>query len=133
LKLADAISAAAQPTGSSEANYAARHSVKIYWEPRSDELLQRAIKQLKNPELQFDLNFEEIAGILKNAKGVSSDWEEQFGIFIYDYFKSIVAQLEREKFIDDEMLQEGFLEAVPKSLVKLRVVEKITVGTMRLL
>jgi hypothetical protein len=33
--------------------------------------------------------------------------------------------MEREKFSSDDLLREGFAEAVPKGIVKLRVVEKI--------
>jgi hypothetical protein len=44
---------------------------------------------------------------------------------LHDYFNSLVSQMEREKFSSDDLLREGFAEAVPKGIVKLRVVEKI--------
>jgi hypothetical protein len=64
--------------------------------------------------------------MLKGGKGVRDDWETNIGDFVKKYYESFVEQLEREKFGDDDMLREGFAEAVPSGVVKFQIVEQMS-------
>lgn len=46
-----------------------------------------------------------------------------------EYFDGFVSQLNWQKFEDDDMLQEGFKEAVDKNEVALRIVDKLQQGS----
>ena len=67
--------------------------------------------------------------MLKGGKDVRDDWERNLGSFAKGYYESFVSVLEREKFGEDELLREGFEEAVEKGIVKLRIVEKLVNGS----
>lgn len=69
---------------------------------------------------------------LKDEKVVHDDrpdWEKQLGYMAIQYFKGLLYTLEYEKFGSDDMLQEGFAEAVDKGEIKFRVVKKLTSGS----
>lgn len=124
-KLPKVISDAPQPEGAPGLSFAARHAVKTDYDPKIDALLEKARKLLENPELKFEPGFEENGKLLKASKDTRDDWETNLGAFTRSYYESFVEKLESEKFGDDDMLREGFAEAVPSGVVKFTVVEKM--------
>lgn len=124
-KIADVVSEAPQPDGAPSLSFAARHSVAKDWDPAIGEVLEKARKALKNPELKFEPDFNAMGKMLKGGKDVRDDWERNLGNFTVKYYESFVDTLEREKFGEDEMLREGFEEGIPKGIVKMRIVEKM--------
>lgn len=127
-KLAEALSVAPQPAGASTLSYVARHSIKTDFDTELPEMLEKARKALKNEAFKFEPSFEAVGQALKAGKDVRDDWESTLGAFAKNYFDGFLDILKREKFIDDEMLREGFEEGVPKGVVKLRVVDKLKSG-----
>lgn len=123
--IAKAISAAPQPAGASTLSYTARHSVKTDYDPKIGTLLEKAQKALENPKLKFEPDFEGLGKMLKGGKDVRDDWETNIGDFTMKYYESFVDALDREKFASDDMLREGFEEAVPSGVIKMRIVEKM--------
>ncbi|KAF2179115.1 hypothetical protein K469DRAFT_674816 [Zopfia rhizophila CBS 207.26] len=125
-KLEDALSAA---TPDAALSYTARHSIAEYWDAKLPELKEMIVKQLNNPAIKIDPNWEEVYAALKASKSVQEnwpEWEKTLGRVMMTYFNDGFAyQLHCNKFESDDMLQEGFAEAVHKGEVKFRVVKKL--------
>jgi len=126
--LADALSTAPQPEGASTLSYAARYSIKTDYDSSIGALEKKVRDILKNEKIILEPGFEEQGKMLKGSKDARDDWETNLGSFAVKYYEGLLDALEREKFADDEMLREGLEEAVPKGVVKLRLVEKLTNG-----
>lgn len=112
-------------------SYAARTSIKQDWDPKIEELTKKIADMLKVPNLKLEPNFESNFAILKeNEKkaGLREDWESRIGDFFYKYFDGLHYTLNWKKFGEDDMLQEGFQEAVSKNEIALKVVEKLETG-----
>jgi hypothetical protein len=127
--LPKAVSSAPQPTNAPSLSFAARHSIATDYEPVIAEILKKAQTALKNPALKFEPGFEDLGKMLKGGKDVRDDWERNLGSFAKEYYESFVSVLEREKFGEDELLREGFEEAVDKGVVRLRITEKLVKGS----
>jgi hypothetical protein len=125
-EVAKVISEAPQPEGAPKLSFAARHSIATDYEPAIGAVLEAARKALQNPKLEFDPDFEGLGAMLKGGKDVRDDWERNLGSFAVKYYESFTDTLQREKFGEDDMLREGFEEGVPKGVVKLRLVEKMS-------
>jgi hypothetical protein len=125
-EVAKVISQAPQPEGAPKLSFAARHSIATDYEPAIGAVLETARKALQNPKLEFDPDFEGLGAMLKGGKDVRDDWERNLGNFAVKYYESFTDTLQREKFGEDDMLREGFEEGVPKGIVKLRLVEKMS-------
>jgi hypothetical protein len=125
-EVAKVISEAPQLEGAPKLSFAARHSIATDYEPAIGAVLEAARKALQNPKLEFDPDFEGLGAMLKGGKDVRDDWERNLGNFAVKYYESFTDTLQREKFGEDDMLREGFEEGVPKGVVKLRLVEKMS-------
>lgn len=123
-----ALSTAPQPEGAPSLSFIARHSIKADYDEPMVTVLEKARKALHNPKFEFDPGFDALGAMLKNGKDVRDDWEKNLGSFALQYFGSFVDQLEREKFGEDDLLREGFEEVVPKAVLKLRIVDKLSSG-----
>lgn len=127
-KLATAVNDAPRKTAPSM-SFAARHNISKTFTPQIVSVLAEAAKLLENPDLKFEPEFEGIYKGLKNGgSDVRSDWEANLGDFTVLYFKGFLYTLNRDKFGQDEMLREGFAEAAPAGIIKLRVVDKLSSG-----
>jgi hypothetical protein len=125
-EVAKVISEAPQPEGAPKLSFAARHAVATDYDPAIGDLLEKARAALQNPKLEFEPDFDGLGKMLKGSKDVRDDWERNLGSFAVKYYESFVDTLVSEKFGEDEMLREGFEEGVPKGVVKLRIVEKMS-------
>ncbi|OCK83715.1 hypothetical protein K432DRAFT_290480 [Lepidopterella palustris CBS 459.81] len=113
-------------------SYLARHSIADEWEKGAADLQKKIGTQLANDKIILTPNSEAVWAALKNEKCVSdnrADWEKALGYMVMEYFKGLLWTLEYEKFASDDMLQEGFAEAVPKGEVKMRIVKKLVQGS----
>ena len=95
--------------------------------------MEEARKLLQNPKLEFEIDFSEMGKMLKGGEDVRDDWERNLGNFAVLYFESFVSTLKYEKFDKDDMLREGFEEAIPKMIVQFRLVEKLSSGYSEIL
>ncbi|KIW76401.1 hypothetical protein Z517_11147 [Fonsecaea pedrosoi CBS 271.37] len=118
-------------SGSSSAfNINARQSVRESYDPKIGDLQQAIGSLVGVPDILLNANFEANAAVLAAAGAqVRADWDRILGRVSLDYFDGLKYQLERAGFKDDDMLQEGFQEAVTKREILLRVVDKLQKGT----
>ena len=122
-------------SGNKGMDFNARSGIKAEYEPKIEAVKARIQKMLKLPIIDLEPNFEQnyaaIAAYIKNSKRRLSyrhDWQKKLGSFTLDYFAEFVEVMEDKGFGDDDMLQEGFKEAVEKNQITLRVVDKLKKG-----
>ncbi|EXJ73839.1 uncharacterized protein A1O5_03601 [Cladophialophora psammophila CBS 110553] len=125
--------AAAAPSagGGSAFNINARQSVRESYDPQIGAM-QKAIAALVGiPNIRLNGNFEANAAVLARAGDgkIRSDWDKVLGRASLEYFDGLKYQLERAGFQGDDMLQEGFQEAVSKGEILLRFVDKLNKGS----
>ncbi|KAJ4124240.1 hypothetical protein NW768_009596 [Fusarium equiseti] len=103
-------------------SFVVRSSIRRDYDPRIREIqekLKRILKQEVSLVPNFEANFEELKG---NA-GDDLNWRN-FGNAHLSYFDALAVQLEYQKFGEDDMLQEGLLEIMPKNAIHIRVVDQ---------
>jgi hypothetical protein len=125
----DAVNAAPQPAGSSpRMSFTARQSVKQKYDSRIEEVRLRVAAILGVPSIEFTPNFEQIFQELKERERtarISPIWEEWLGGIGFNYFKDAFLDTVERRFANDEILCEGFQEAVYRNEVSLRIVKKL--------
>ncbi|KAI1330466.1 hypothetical protein F5Y16DRAFT_363247 [Xylariaceae sp. FL0255] len=110
-------------------SFAARTSIRKQYDPQIKSVEDK-IKELLGKPLaltpNWEANFAKLKEESKKKKTeLRKDWETGFGNAVLGYFQGVAYQLEWKKFEDDDMLQEGFFDAVEKAEVQLRVVDKL--------
>lgn len=131
--LLKALNDAPAPEGAS-LSFAARTSIRQYYDPKIEEVREKAGELLSRPDIKFNPNFEDtFAKLLAESKvkksQLTKEWEQNLGSWTKLYFSGFLSQLNWQKFEDDELLQEGFNEAVEKGEVTFRIVDKLTQGS----
>ncbi|KAF2807625.1 uncharacterized protein BDZ99DRAFT_464554 [Mytilinidion resinicola] len=109
-------------------SYSARLNIAQVWDAKLPDLQKKIAAQLANDKIVLDPNFAAVYATLKAAPGVAKerpDWEKSLGYIMHQYFSGLLHTLEYQKFEKDDMLQEGFAEAVEKGEIRFRVVEKL--------
>jgi hypothetical protein len=125
---ADALKDAPPPSGASALNLVARNWVREYYDPEIENVREAIAEIVGMENLKLTPNFEQNATELAKLNGPSG-WDTQIGRATLEYFQSVQSALERQGFKGDEMLQEGFQEAVDKGEICFRVVEKLKTGS----
>jgi hypothetical protein len=115
-------------------SYTARAAIRTDYEPKISESQKKIAEYLEQPDIKLTPNFEANFAVLKEESGkkkteLRDDWESNIGYMTLKYFEGIAWQLKSQKFDDDEMLREGFNEAVDKGEIAFRVVEKLQKGS----
>ncbi|KAF2495274.1 hypothetical protein BU16DRAFT_550109 [Lophium mytilinum] len=109
-------------------SYSARINIAKAWDAKLPELQKKIGAQLANDKIVLDPNFVAVYAALKAAPVVAKerpDWEQSLGYIMNQYFNGLLHTLAYQKFEKDDMLQEGFAEAVEKGEIRFRVVEKL--------
>lgn len=112
-------------------SFAARNSIREDWTPKAADLQEKICTLLNKPGgIKLEPNFEDVFAKLKEESQVRKtsldpNWERQMGSYIFNYMESVASNMEYQKFDDDDLLQEGFLEAVEKGVIAFRIVEKL--------
>ena len=87
------------------------------------------MKLLDWSDLKFNPNFDDTFAKLSQAAqegaNIRKDWEQILGPLIVEYYKTFAVYLDWNKFGKDELLQEDLKEAVEKSEVAFRLVDKL--------
>ncbi|KAM5353970.1 hypothetical protein ACJ41O_000620 [Fusarium nematophilum] len=104
-------------------SYTARTSISKDYEPEISRA-QEKLNKILGQEIAIVPNFEGNFAKLKAGKNVRDDFESNLGSFTRLYFEALNSYLENEKFGEDEMLQEGLLEAVEGRAVHFRIVDE---------
>ena len=107
-------------------NYTARNSIKQDYQPEIEQLQKDIQKQLHNDDFKLNPNFEALGESLKASKDAREDWPRNLGGFVKNYFESLLSYLKYNKFEEDDLMYEGFNEAVTKNEVSIRIVDKLT-------
>jgi hypothetical protein len=107
-----------------------RTFIRQKWDPEYAAIQTKFAEMLQKPDFKLNPNFEDsykkLAAAAK-AKGsqVREDWESNLGGFTLQYFDGALYQMNSEKFGEDDMLQEGFNDAVEKAEMAFRIVDKL--------
>jgi hypothetical protein len=125
-ELQETLSKASAAASPDTLSYTARHSIKKYWDTNVDEAKKRISEQLQNPDIKLTPNFEANFLALKASKESDENFQKNLGNYTRAYFDSLADNLELNKFKEDDMLYEGFAEAVTKGEIAFRVVEQLT-------
>lgn len=129
-RLGKAVNDAEAAGGASALNLDARNSISKEYDTEIGETQEKARKSLNLPTLKFAPDFEHnFAELTKIGDKASRDWAKSLGSTSLSYYNGFVDQLERQKFVGDDMLQEGFAESVSKGEVGLRIVPKLVKGS----
>ncbi|KAK3989905.1 hypothetical protein QBC44DRAFT_381029 [Cladorrhinum sp. PSN332] len=113
-------------------SFYARASIRNEYEPQIAEA-RHDIAQLlgkNDDEVTLTPNFEDTFAKLQEASkkrdsSLREDWQKVIGDFIYRYFSGLVYQMKYQKVGEDELIQEGFLEAVSKNEIAFRIVDNL--------
>ncbi|KAI1090540.1 hypothetical protein F5B19DRAFT_503996 [Rostrohypoxylon terebratum] len=110
-------------------SFAARKGIRDEYEDKAEEIREQIGKILEKPDIKLTPNFEDTFTKLqqesKADSGFRSDWESNLGSFTRFYWEGLANQLKSQKFDQDDMLREGFLEAVEKGEIAFRIVDKL--------
>lgn len=133
--LEKAMNEAPLPAGASM-SYAVRKGIREDYDSEV-EAIKTAIEEIvQRKDISFEPNFEATIERLKTENSKPSPkmnhagkWEEYVGSFTQLYFKGVEDGLRRQGFHKDEMLREGFNEAVETGKIAFRIVDKLSYNT----
>ncbi|KAK6065019.1 hypothetical protein SCUP515_11418 [Seiridium cupressi] len=132
--LQKALNEAAPAEGSSEPlSFATRTGIRQDYDPKIEEIREKIANLIAKPDIKLNPNFEETFAKLKEESSIEKtelreDWEKYIGYMAFQYFEGLVSQMQWQKFENDDLLQEGFNEAVDKGEITLRIVGKLKEG-----
>jgi hypothetical protein len=129
VEIAKALKDAPAAPGASAFNIDARNSVRDKYDPNVEEVRSSIAGLVNMPNLKLNSNFEHNASMLAKSADQNPSWDTQIGSATLSYFSGVENHLKRQGFKGDEMLQEGFQEAVEKGEICFRIVDKLTKGS----
>ena len=118
----------APAAGEAKMSYKVRTGIKKDYEAKEEEMRKNIAKQINCEAIKLNPNFEANYAVLsENAKasGIREDWEDTVGRFTMSYFGGLEYWLRCQQFEKDDMLQEGFQEAISKNEIKMVVVKQL--------
>jgi len=124
-KMVQAVEAAEAKAGGGDLPVAAKANVKATIDAEFPGLIKQYSEILK-ADITLDANLLANYTTLKADKNFNP---ANIGTVTLDYFKNFAYNLEYLKFKDDEMMQEGFLDACEKTIIKVEVVQKLVHGS----
>ena len=74
----------------------------------------------------FDDNFSKLAAYKSSDYDFPRDWQETLGAITRDYFEGLAMYLHDEGFENDDLLKDGFNDAVFKHEISVMVVDKLS-------
>ncbi|KAK4184711.1 hypothetical protein QBC35DRAFT_41673 [Podospora australis] len=116
-------------------SFRARQDIRDNYDPNIAEVRHQIAEILGKTDDQitltpnFDENFAKLAAYGKTSEGKTNlreDWQSHLGNFALKYLQALVYQMKYIKVGEDELIQEGFLEAVSTNEMALRVVDKLS-------
>lgn len=116
--------------GGVQLSFAARTSVRTEYEPKIEAIREKIAKLLARDDIKLEPNFETIFAQLSAPEAAGKvdkdNYERQLGYLIREYFDGVAYHMDSQKFGSDDMLQEGFNEAVEKGVISFRIVDKLS-------
>lgn len=131
-----ASTAGAEGAVKSKLNIQSRLDIRKKWDSKAEALRKNIADLVAIPDLVLEVQWEDIAaGMLsRTSKDKNDEYRlsrertqnlSQIASITVLYFEALAKYLEREKFGQDDMLQEAFQESVSKKKVGLRMVDKL--------
>ncbi|KAK5999035.1 hypothetical protein PT974_01422 [Cladobotryum mycophilum] len=108
-------------------SYYARISISKDYQATIEDVRKR-LDEILQTEMRLEPCFEETFAKLKADPDSPSGWERNLGSFVKMYMEALTKTLQYLHFGEDDMLREGFVEAVSKATVVFRIVDE---GQMR--
>lgn len=108
----------------------ARLNIATEYTPKIGAELEK-LKKWFSPEFVINPNFEENYAFLAQSKSkdLRDDWHKNLGYLSLSYIEGATYHMDYKEFKSDDMLQEGFNDAVDKHEIKIRIVEKLNKGS----
>lgn len=100
-------------------SYETRVDIKAYYEDKISEV-QEEIKKTLGKQYTFEPGFE---AAYAKLSGTKANFKDNLGSFVYLYYSALSRTLVRRNFDSDDMLQEGFNEAVESGKIAFRIVD----------
>ena len=126
LAVNDAATHSAKTTTKGGFSFLTNDSIQSYLEPNIPKLTLRIQSILGWPDRRLKPNLVDthirLTNYVPDSYDFPRDWEVRFSQTICGYFEALVAHIERLGFANDEMLQEGFKQAVSKGEIGVRVI-----------
>lgn len=111
-------------------SFAARVGIRQEYDAAVAKTQKKLAEQLEKEDVKLVPNFEAAFAALaaegaKKKSQLRDDWQANLGNFTARYFDAVAGQMAYQKFDEDELLREGFNEAVEKGEIAFRVVDKL--------
>ncbi|KAL1862773.1 hypothetical protein VTK73DRAFT_6660 [Phialemonium thermophilum] len=106
-------------------SFKARTGIRADYDPHVDRCRAEIARLTGVDAFRLDGNFDDTFAKLKAAQGVRDDWEERLGSFTLQYFEGLAYHLKGIHVDEDDMVREGFNEAVDKAVAKFRIVDTL--------
>ncbi|KAK3329885.1 hypothetical protein B0H66DRAFT_40504 [Apodospora peruviana] len=113
-------------------SFTVRQGIRMDYEPVIGETRKKIAEMLgkKEDEIKLTPNFDDSfaklsAAIKVKGNSIRDDWQNNLGSFTYKYFEGLASQMNYLKVGEDDLIQEGFLEAVDKCEMAFRIVDKL--------
>jgi len=123
---------ASSGSGGAALDFDAKTAIKKDYEPAIGAIEARIAAAIDAPVItlyhDFEANFARLAAYVASGQKDSMfprEWQKNIGKDKISYFNAFAEKLEDTGFKKDEMLQEGFKEAVETSEISLRIVDKL--------
>lgn len=117
-------------------SFSTRLGIRGDYEPAIGATQKKLAEMLGKPEadIKINPNFEETFAKLTEAKkskaaDLRDDWESALGSYTLKYFEGLAYQMNYQKVGEDDLIQEGFLEAVPSLEFHFRIVDALKHGS----
>ncbi|KAK1770102.1 hypothetical protein QBC33DRAFT_312241 [Phialemonium atrogriseum] len=129
-QLFPALNAAPGPEGQA-LSFLARMAVRQDYDGKIEDCRKQVADMTGNADFKLDAKFEDVFAKLQDASkvasgGVREGWQERLGSVALGYFEALAYRMKYLKVAEDEMVREGFNEAVEKGEAALRIVDKLT-------
>ncbi len=127
---------ASSGSGGAALNFDAKTAIKKDYEPAIGAIEARIAAAIDAPVItlyhNFEANFARLAAYVASGQKDSmfpGEWQKNIGKDIISYFNAFAEKLEDTGFNKDEMLQDGFKEALERNEISLRIVDKLVKGS----
>ncbi|KAK5658928.1 hypothetical protein OQA88_1744 [Cercophora sp. LCS_1] len=113
-------------------SFSARLGIASDYEPAIAAVRHQFAELLgkQDDEINLNPNFEETFAKLKEAASnkkndIRDDWQNNLGSFTLKYWEGLAYQMKYQKVGEDDLVQEGFLDAVSSLEFKFRIVDSL--------
>jgi hypothetical protein len=105
-------------------SFIARAAIRSDWDTQTEAIKQQ-LGEILGRDIALEPRFEQAFDKLSAAdREATASWQQNLGAYHRMYYESLVSYLVYQKFGQDDMLREAFLEGIDKATVVFRIVSK---------